>query len=147
MTFGSPESNGITSITQLGVSVNNDGTLALDTDTLDSVLNSNYQDVVNFFQPSGGFTSFGGNFSTVLNNLGSSATNGAITLALQENSTVESQLNTNISNEETTISAQKTQLTTELNEANFTLTEIPQELQSINEMYSAITGYNENQNG
>jgi len=144
VTFGSPQSSGITSITQLGVSVNNDGTLALDTDTLDSVLNTNYQDVVSFFQPSGGFTSFGGNFSTVLNNLG---TNGAIKLALQENSTVETQLNTNISNEETTISAQKTQLTTELNEANFTLTEIPEELQSINEMYSAITGYNENQNG
>ena len=147
VTFGSPQSSGITSITQLGVSVNNDGTLALDTDTLSSVLNTNYQDVVSFFQPSGGFTSFGGNFSTVLNNLGNSATNGAIKLALQENSTVEAQLNTNISNEETTISAQKTQLTTQLNEANFVLTEIPQELQQINEMYSAITGYNQNQNG
>ena len=147
VTFGSSQSSGITSITQLGVSVNNDGTLALDTDTLNSVLNTNYQDVVSFFQPSGDFTSFGGNFSTVLNNIGTSATNGAIKLALQENSTVETQLNTNISNEETTISAQKTQLTTELNEANFVLTEIPQELQQINEMYSAITGYNQNQNG
>jgi flagellar hook-associated protein 2 len=147
VTFGSSQSSGITSITQLGVSVNNDGTLALDTDTLNSVLNTNYQDVVSFFQPSGDFTSFGGNFSTVLNNIGTSATNGAIKLALQENSTVETQLNTNISNEETTISAQKTQLTTELNQANFVLTEIPQELQQINEMYSAITGYNQNQNG
>ncbi|QNI34453.1 flagellar filament capping protein FliD [Alloacidobacterium dinghuense] len=147
VTFGSAQSNGITSITQLGVSVNNDGTLVLNTDTLSSVLNSNYQDVVNFFQPSGGFTSFGGNFSTILDNLGTSASNGAIKLALQENSTVESQLNTNISNEETTISAQKTQLTTELNQANFILTEIPQELQQIDEMYSAITGYNQKQNG
>ena len=145
--FGSAQSNGITSITQLGISVNNDGTLALDTDTLDSVLDSNYQDVVSFFQPSGSYTSFGGNFSTLLNNLGNSAPNGAIYLALQENSTVETQLNTNVSNEETIISAQKTALTTELNEANYTLTEIPQELQQINEMYSAITGYNENQNG
>jgi flagellar hook-associated protein 2 len=147
VTFGPSQSNGITSITQLGITVNNDGTLALDTDTLDSVLDSNYQDVVNFFQPSGAYTSFGGNFSAVLNNLGNSAPKGAVYLALQENSTVETQLNTNISNEETIISAQKTQLTTELNEANYTLTEIPQELQQINEMYSAITGYNENQNG
>ena len=147
VTFGSPQSSGITSITQLGISVNNDGTLALDTDTLNSVLNTNYQDVVSFFQPSGGFTSFGGNFSSVLNNLGTSATNGAIKLTLQENSTVESQLNTNISNEEATISAQKTRLTTELNQANFVLTEIPQELQQINEMYSAITGFNEKSNG
>ncbi len=147
VTFGSPQSNGVTSITQLGVSVNNDGTLALNTDTLNSVLNSNSQDVVSFFQPSGGFTSFGGNFSTVLNNLGTSATNGAINLALQENSTVEKQLNTNISSEESTISAQKTQLTTELNQANFILTEIPQQLQQIDEMYSAITGFNEKSNG
>ena len=147
VTFSSAQSSAITSITQLGISVNNDGTLSLDTDTLDSLLNSNYQDVVNFFQPSGIYTSFGGNFSDVLNNLGNSSPTGAITLALSENSTVETQLNTNISNEETTISTQKTQLTTELNQANFTLTEIPQEIQNINEMYSAITGYNENQNG
>lgn len=145
--FGSSESNGITSITQLGITVNNDGTLALDTDTLDSVLNSNYQDVVNFFQPSGSYTSFGGNFSTLLSNLGNGAPNGAVYLALQENSSVETQLNTNVSNEEAIISAQKTALTTELNEANYTLTEIPQEPQQIDEMYSAITGYNENQNG
>jgi len=147
VTFGLGQSNAVTSATQLGITVNDDGTLSLDTDTLESILNSNYQDVVNFLQPSGSYTSFGGNFSTLLNNLGNSAPDGAIYLALQENSTVESQLNTNVSNEETIISAQKTQLTTELNEANYTLTEIPQELQQINEMYSAITGYNENQNG
>jgi flagellar hook-associated protein 2 len=147
VTFASPQSNAINSVTQLGISVNNDGTLSLDTDTLDGVLNSNYQDVVNFFQPSGGYTSFGGNFSAVLNSLGNNASGGAVHLALQENSTNESQLNTNISNEETTINTQKTQLTTELNAANFTLTQIPQQLQQINEMYSAITGYNQNHNG
>ena len=147
VTFGASQSSAITSATQLGISVNNDGTLTLDTDTLDSVLNSNYQDVVNFFQPSGSYTSFGGNFSAALNNLGNSSTTGAITLALSVNSTVEKHLNTNISNEEATISTQKTQLTTELNAANFTLTEIPQQLQQIDEMYSAITGFNQNQNG
>lgn len=143
VTFSSSQSSAITSITQLGISVNNDGTLALNTDTLDSILNSNYQDVVNFFQPSGGFTSFGGNFSAVINNLGTTSTSGAIKLALQQNSTVESLLNTSISNEEATISAQKSQLTTELNQANFILTQIPQQLQQIDEIYSAISGYNQ----
>jgi flagellar hook-associated protein 2 len=147
VTFGSSQSSAITSITQLGVSVNNDGTLTLNTDTLDSVLNSNYQDVVNFFQPSASFSSFGGNFTTVLNNVGNSSTTGAVALALSQNSTVESQLNTNISNEEATISTQKSQLTTELNAANFTLTEIPQQLLQVNELYSAITGFNQNPNG
>jgi flagellar hook-associated protein 2 len=147
VTFGASQSSAITSITQLGISVNNDGTLALNTDTLSSILSSNYQDVVNFFQPSGEFNSFGNNFSTVLNNLGTSTGTSVVTLALQQNSTIETQLNTNISNEEAIISTQKTQLTTELNAANFTLTEIPQQLQNINEIYSAITGFNQSQNG
>jgi flagellar hook-associated protein 2 len=53
--------SGISSITQLGISTNSDGTLSLDSDTLQNALNSDYQDVVNFFQPSATFTSFGGN--------------------------------------------------------------------------------------
>ena len=43
--------------------------------------------------------------------------------------------------------AQQTQLTTELNEANYTLQEIPSELDEVNELYSAITGYNESTSG
>ncbi|TCK75402.1 flagellar filament capping protein FliD [Acidipila rosea] len=142
VTFGGSLSAGVTSLTQLGITVNNDGTLALNGDTLNSELNSNYQDVVNFFQPSGNFTSFGGNFSTVMGNLGNSAPSGAVYLAMQENSTTESQLNTNVSNEEAIINTQKATLTTELNQANFTLTQIPQQLNYMNELYSAITGYN-----
>jgi flagellar hook-associated protein 2 len=140
-------SGAVTSLTQLGVSVNDDGTLSLNTDTLDSELNSNYQDVVNFFQPSGSFTSFGGNFTTALNNLGNSTPDGVLTLAAQANSTEESTLNTNISNENTLISTQQTNLTTELNQANYTLEEIPSQIDEVNELYSAITGYNQNPNG
>ncbi len=99
-------SGAVTSLTQLGVSVNDDGTLSLNTDTLDNELNSNYQDVVKFFQPSGTFTSFGGNFTTVINNLSNSTPQGVLTLAAQANSTEESALNTNIGNENTLISTQ-----------------------------------------
>lgn len=140
-------SGAVTSLTQLGVSVNDDGTLSLDTDTLDSMLNSNYQDVANFFQPSGSLTSFGGNFTTVLNNLGNSSPYGVLTLALQADSTQESTLNTNITNENSLISTQQADLTTELNEANYTLEAIPAQIDEVNELYSAITGYNENTNG
>jgi flagellar hook-associated protein 2 len=142
--FGTSQSNAVTSITQLGISVNNDGTLTLDTDTLDSILNSNYQDVVNFLQPSGTYTSFGGNLTNVMNNLGNSAPDGAIYLALQQDSQEETSLNTNITNENAQISTEQTNLTTELNEANYELEEIPSQLDEINELYSSITGYNEN---
>ena len=137
----------VTSLAQLGVSVNDDGTLSLDASTLDSELNSNYQDVVNFFQPGNGFTSFGDNLTSALNTLGNSAPNGEIYLGLQQYSSQESTLNTNISNENALISTQQSQLTTELNEANYTLEEIPTQLQAVNEIYSAITGYNQNPNG
>ena len=140
-------SGAVTSLTQLGVSVNNDGTLTLATDTLDSELNSNYQDVVNFFQSNGSFTSFGGNFSTVLNNLGNSAPDGVLTLAQNENSSQQSAVNANISNENSLISTEQTNLTTELNQANYTLEMIPSQINEVNELYSAITGYNQNLNG
>ncbi|MGC9291999.1 MAG: flagellar filament capping protein FliD [Acidobacteriaceae bacterium] len=146
-TLASGGSGSITSLTQLGISVNNDGTLTLDTSTLDSVLNSNYQDVVSFFEPSATFTSFGGNFTNVLNNLGNSAPGGAIYLALQSDQQIESSLNTNITNENALITQQTQTLTTELNQANYTLTEIPQQLQYVNELYSAISGYNVNPGG
>ena len=148
VTFGSPQSNAITSLTQLGVSVNDDGTLSLNNDTLDSVLDSNYQDVVNFLEPSASYTSFGGNFTTTLNTLGSSSSSdGVVYLALQNNSSSESQLNTNLSNENAYISSQQSLLTTELTEANYTLQQIPSQINEVNELYSAITGYNQNPNG
>lgn len=143
VSFGASQTNAVTSMTQLGISLSNDGTLTLNTDTLNSLLNSNYQGVVNFLQPSGAFTSFGGNLTTVLGNLGNSSVAGVVSLALKENATIEKQLNSNISNEETLIDQRKAELTQQLNEANQILQAIPAQLAQVNEMYSAITGYNQ----
>lgn len=140
-------SGSVTSITQLGVDMNNDGTLTFNSTTLDNLLNSNYQDVVNFLQPNVGFTSFGDNFTKTLSNLGNAAPNGILYLALQSDQSNEQSLNTDISNENTVITTRQQQLTTELNQANYTLTEIPQQLNYVNELYSSLTGYNENPNG
>jgi flagellar hook-associated protein 2 len=138
-------SGAITSLSQLGItaSANYDGTLTLDTSKLDSALNSNYQDAMNLFQSNGSYMSLGKNLTTTLNNLGNSAPNGALYLALQQDSSQETAMNANISKQETLIAAQKTQLTTELNAANYTLQEIPQQIQYVDEIYSAITGYNQ----
>ena len=56
-------------------------------------------------------------------------------------------MNDNVSNQEALIATQKTNLTTELNTANQILQSIPEQIQEVNEMYSAITGYNSNTNG
>lgn len=139
-------SNGasISGFTGLGVSMNNDGTISLDETSLDSVLNSNYSGALGFFQNA---NSWGMSFATMLNNVGTSNPVGVLALAQSSNSNVESTLNKDVSRENLLISAQQTSLTTELNSANEILQMLPTELQGINEMYSAITGYNENQNG
>jgi flagellar hook-associated protein 2 len=138
-------SGAITSLSQLGItaSTSYDGTLSLDTSKLDSVLNSNYQDAMNLFQSNGSYTSLGKNLTTTLNNLGNSAPNGAIYLALQQDASQETSLNSNIANQESLIAAEKTQWTTELNQANYTLQAIPQQIQYVDQIYSAITGYNQ----
>jgi flagellar hook-associated protein 2 len=146
-TLASSGSGSVTSLTQLGIDVNNDGTLTFDSSTLDSLLNTNYQDVANFLQPGNGFTSFGDNFTNTLNNLGNAAPDGLVYLALQSDQSTETTLNTDVTNENSLITQQTQTLTTELNEANYTLTEIPEQLQYVNELYSAISGYNENTNG
>jgi flagellar hook-associated protein 2 len=137
-------SGGVNALTSLGISMNDDGTISLDSTSLDSILNSNYSGVEAFFQDA---NSWGMTFSTMLNNAGTSNTEGVLALAESSNSNVESTLNADISREDLLISAQQSSLTTELNSANEILQELPTELNSVNEMYSAISGYNQNTNG
>ncbi len=140
--LGGAASGSISSVTQLGLTFNQDGTLSLDQDQLNSVLNSDFNDVVGYLQNSG---SFGQTLATTLNNLGTQAPNGAVYLAQQQNSTQETELNSSISDEDARIASDKANLTTELNEANQVLQSIPSQLNEVNEMYSAITGYNQTQ--
>jgi flagellar hook-associated protein 2 len=142
--FTGAASGAIKNITQLGIGLNNDGTLTLNVDTLDSALNSNFSDVTGFLQNS---SSFGQTMATALNNLGTQAPNGAVFLAQQQNTAQESALNSSITNEDALLATQKAQLTDELNTANEILQSIPSQLNQVNELYSAITGFNENPNG
>jgi len=139
--FGGAASGSINNIYQLGITANDDGTLTLDTSTLDTALNSSFSDITGFLQNTG---SFGENFSTILNNLGTQAPDGAVYLAQQQNSSEEAALNTDITNQDAAIAAEKTSLTTELNTANQELQAIPEQLNEVNEIYSAVSSFNQN---
>jgi flagellar hook-associated protein 2 len=134
----------INSLTTLGISVNNDGSLTFDASSLDSLLNTDYSSVSGYFQNTSGW---GQSFSNMLASAGSSSPTGMLSLAAKANSSTESTLNAEVTKEQTYISTQQTSLTTELNEANQTFEELPLQLQGISELYSAITGYGENPNG
>jgi flagellar hook-associated protein 2 len=137
--LGGASSGKINSITQLGIGLGTDGTLTLNVSELDSALNTNFSDIEGFFENAG---SFGQNLSSALNTAGAGSTGGSIYLALQENTAKETDINKNIATLETRMAGERIRLTAELNLANQILQSIPSQLDEINQIYSAVTGYN-----
>jgi len=131
----------INSLSGLGISVNNNGTLTFDASSLDSLLNTDYSSVVGFFQNA---NSWGQTVSNLLNNAGESSPTGILSLASSSNSNIESSLNAEVSKENAIISTEQKSLTAELNSANEIMQQLPTQLDGMNELYSAITGYNKN---
>jgi flagellar hook-associated protein 2 len=145
-TLNYTNSSDVSTLANLGITVSqkDDGSLTFDATSLDSVLNSDYSGVVGFFQNA---NSWGQTFSNMLTNAGTGSATGVLSLASSSNSNVESTLNADISKEDALISAQQKSLTAELNSANEIMQELPSQLDGVNELYSAITGYNQNAGG
>jgi flagellar hook-associated protein 2 len=141
--LGGAAVGGIANIAQLGLSLGQDGKLSLQVSTLDAALNSNFSDIMGLMQNQG---SFGQILTGTLNSLGSVSTKGSIYLALQQNTAQEASLTLNIANEDALLATQKTALTKELSLANQILQSIPSQLDEINQIYSAETGYNTGSN-
>ena len=137
--LGGAPSGRVSSMTQLGLGVGLDGKLTLDASSLESALNAHYNDVEGFLQNAG---SFGQNFMAVLNGLSSTSTKGALYLALQQNTAQEASMNKSISDQDARIASDKVRLTAEMNAANQILQSIPSQLNQVNQLYSAVTGYN-----
>jgi flagellar hook-associated protein 2 len=108
-------SGSVNSLFQLGISVNQDRTLTLDTTALDSELSSNYSDVVGYLQND---RSFGLTFQNSLDQLGSQSPTGAITLALAANASQETIYNNDVAAQDALIAIQQANLTNKLNAAN-----------------------------
>ncbi len=132
------QNSDLRSMLSLGISQNQDGTISMNQSSLNAELNSDYSGVLAFFQNS---YDWGTSFSTTVNSLGTSSSSGTLALALKSDSSIESGLNKNISNEELLISTQQASLTAELNSANEILQSIPSNINSVSMLYSAITGY------
>jgi flagellar hook-associated protein 2 len=145
-TLNYTNSSDVSTLANLGITLSStyDGSLSFDTASLDSQLNSDFGGVLGFFQNA---NSWGQTFSSILTNAGTSSATGVLKLAASSNSNIESTLNADISKEDALISAQQKSLTAELNSANEVMQELPSQLDGVNELYSAITGYNQNTGG
>jgi len=131
-------------LTQFGVTAGTDGTLSVNATALAGTLSANFDNAASFFQGVGGF---GQSLLTSLNGLGGSGTSGAVQSALAQNASEETTLATNTSTLEARLATYQTNLTATLNTANQILQGIPQQLNEINQIYAAITGYGNNKGG
>ncbi|MGA7108881.1 MAG: flagellar filament capping protein FliD [Terracidiphilus sp.] len=120
----------VSNLSSLGISVNNDGTLSVDSSTLQNVLQNNFGDVQTFFQG----TALNGFANTLDQQLTSfiSPSDGAFTLDLQSINSQISDLQTDVTNFQTNyIEPLQTQLQSEYSQAEVLLQELPNEQKQI----------------
>jgi flagellar hook-associated protein 2 len=132
----------ISSLAGLGVTMNNDGTLSVDSSKLDSAVQNNFADVQAFMQgvASNGFAA---SLKTQLSTL-SDPTTGAFTVDLQSIKSQNDDLQNNIDNFEVYLQTQRTLLTAQYNQADILLQQLPNQLAQLNAMLGLT---NNKQNG
>ena len=130
-------SSGITNLASLGITLNNDGTLSVNSSTFNTALTANPAGVQNFFQNSSS-TGFADHFNSDLTNL-TNASSGILNSDLAENQTEQSALNTEITGFQSQLATQKIQLDQEFSQVNANLEEYPFLLQEVTQELSSIS--------
>jgi flagellar hook-associated protein 2 len=122
--------NGVSTLADLGISMNKDGTLSVDSAQLGNAIQNNFAAVQGFMQgtASNGFASF---LNTALDSL-TAPTTGAFSVDLQSMSSQNSDLQTQINNFQTYLGTQQKLLTAEYNNADIALQKIPEEEAQLN---------------
>jgi flagellar hook-associated protein 2 len=127
----------VPNLTSLGISVNDDGTLTVNSSTLQTTLQTNYSDVQTFFQGAS-MNGFANTIDQELTNYIAPG-NGAFTVDLQSLNTQYNDLQDTIDSFESNyITPLKTQLQSEYSQAETLLQELPSKKQEIN----TLLGYN-----
>lgn len=122
-------SSGISNLAALGIALNNDGTLSVNSATLSSALTSNPAAVQNFFTNSNA-TGFADSFNSSLVGLTDPST-GILNSDLAENHGEQTALTSDITNFQTQAAAQKIQLEQEFSTVNANLEQYPFLLQEV----------------
>jgi flagellar hook-associated protein 2 len=121
----------ISNLSSLGVTVDDEGKLSVNSSSLQSALQNNFSDVQTFFQGTS-LNGFANSLDQQLTNFISPG-DGAFTVDLQSMSSQYSDLQTDISNFETNyITPLQTQLQSEYSQAEILLQQLPVEMQQIN---------------
>ncbi len=129
----------VSSLSDLGITVGDDGTLSVDSTTLDNALTNDPTDVQNFFEGAA-LNGFANSVYTSLNSF-TNAGNGAFKVDLSSIATENTDLSTEISDFETNyITPQQTLLTADFSQAEIALQQLPEEMAQLN----SELGFNSN---
>ncbi len=137
-------SGSVTSLNDLGITANNDGTLSLNTTTLQNAIQTNPTGVATFFQGATGSGGTGG-FASSLTSTLSTYTDpsvGAFSVDLQSIAAENQDLTDQTNTLELYISSQQTILTQEYNNADIAIQQLPQQIQNTD----ALLGLTQNKN-
>jgi flagellar hook-associated protein 2 len=126
--FSSTTPGALSNLNDLGISTNNDGTLTLDSTTLSNVLGSNFSGVISFLQGDSLSKGFAASLTNTLNNY-SDPGSGAFTVELSSLNNEYLDLGNQIANDQNYLTQEQTTLTTEYNNANIALQELPSKIQ------------------
>jgi flagellar hook-associated protein 2 len=122
----------VPNLMSLGISVDDNGQLSLDTSTLDSALENNFSDVQNFFQGTA-LNGFANSLDQQLTSFISPA-DGAFTVDLQSMNSQITDLQNDISDFQTNfIAPLQTQLQSEYSQAEIALQELPNQMKEIDQ--------------
>jgi flagellar hook-associated protein 2 len=138
-------SGSVTSLADLGITENNDGTLSVDSSTLNNAIQNNFSAVQSFLQGSK-LNGFAATLNTQLNTF-TNASNGAFTVDLQSISSENTDLQNQINDFQSYLQAQQTLLTNEYNQADILMQELPTQLEQINAELGLNTNNNSNNSG
>lgn len=125
----------ISSLSDLGITMNDDGTLTLDSSQLTSALSNNFQSVQTFFQTAS--TGFTQKFASDLNTITAPAT-GPIAVDLSGISSSVSSLQSEMADFEANLATEKQSLTTYYSNLNVTLQSLPTLLSTVNAQLGSL---------
>lgn len=130
-------SGSVSSLADLGITMNNDGTLTLDNGKLNDAVTNHYNDVQNFFQSNstGSFAQrLNGDLQTMTD-----STQGALYLEINGLRQSQQDVQKQIDDFETNLQAQQQQLLLVYSQLNATLQGLPLTMQQLNAQLSSLT--------
>jgi len=135
ITYSIGGNNGFVNLASIGLNLNDDGTISVDSTTLDNALSSNSASVQTLMQ---GATGFATNLSNTLN-LITDPTQGLITLDLQGMSQTNQDLSNQISDMEASLTTEQQNLTTQYDQMQVALQELPQLQSQITQQLAGLS--------